>query len=580
MLYLRENLTNKEANVVYEATEKADGGKDLYMKGICIQGGVKNANQRVYPVSEISNAVDTINEQLKNGNSVLGEVDHPDDLKINLDRVSHTIESMWMDGPNGYGKLKILETPMGKLVKTMIEGGVNLGVSSRGSGEVNESSGNVSNFEIVTVDIVAQPSAPNAYPVAIYEGLLNMKGGAQVLEMAREANANDKVQKYLREEMLRLIRDLKIQEINMLDAIKPLLDSDLVNEDTRTAIQEEWDAKMGEVRNQVTAELREEFAQRYEHDKSTMVEALDRMVTEGLTTELSQIAEERKAIAEDRAKFVSKMKESSETFDSFLLKTLSEEIAELRSERAQQQDVIGKLEQFVTAQLAEEIGEFQKDRQDVVETKVRLVKEARSKFDELKTNFVKRTGAAVNEAVTDYLKGEMNQLKEDIQIAKENTFGRKIFETFATEFSASHLNENQKIKELEAELASQAELVAEVNEKLEETSKIVESKEQEIAMINETVERKDTLSTLLKPLNKDKAAIMTDLLESVQTSKLQAAFDRYLPAVLDGKQAKAAPKKEVIAESREVTGDKEQKTVQASTDDSNIVDIRKLAGLK
>jgi len=210
MLYLRENLTFKDANVVYEATENSNGGKDLYMKGICIQGGVENANKRVYPVSEITNAVKTINEQIKEGNSVLGEVDHPDDLKINLDRVSHMIESMWMDGPNGYGKLKILETPMGQLVKTMIQGGVKLGVSSRGSGNVNESSGQVADFEIVTVDVVAQPSAPNAYPVAIYEGLLNMRGGHKVLDMAREASGDAKVQKYLKEEMIRLIRDLKI----------------------------------------------------------------------------------------------------------------------------------------------------------------------------------------------------------------------------------------------------------------------------------------------------------------------------------------------------------------------------------
>jgi hypothetical protein len=210
MLYLRENLTYQEANVVVEAAENSMGGKDLYMKGICIQGGVKNANERVYPVAEITDAVTTINEQIKNGNSVLGEVDHPDDLKINLDRVSHMIESMWMDGPNGYGKLKILETPMGQLVKTMIEGGVKLGVSSRGSGNVSESTGQVADFEIVTVDVVAQPSAPNAYPVAIYEGLLNMRGGHKVLDMAREASGDAKVQKYLKEEMTRLIRDLKI----------------------------------------------------------------------------------------------------------------------------------------------------------------------------------------------------------------------------------------------------------------------------------------------------------------------------------------------------------------------------------
>jgi hypothetical protein len=210
MLYLRENLTFDQAGVVVEAKENTTGGKDLYMKGICIQGGVKNANQRVYPVSEITDAVSQINEQIKSGNSVLGEVDHPDDLKINLDRVSHMISEMWMDGPNGYGKLKILPTPMGNLVKTMLESGVKLGVSSRGSGNVSESTGNVSDFEIVTVDVVAQPSAPNAYPVAIYEGLLNMRGGHKVLDVAREANGDAKVQKYLKEEMIRLIRDLKI----------------------------------------------------------------------------------------------------------------------------------------------------------------------------------------------------------------------------------------------------------------------------------------------------------------------------------------------------------------------------------
>jgi len=206
-LYLRENLTFETAQI--QLVEGKDG-KELFMEGICIQGGVKNANERIYPVSEISNAVKTLNEQIKEGNSVLGEVDHPDDLKINLDRVCHMITSMWMDGPNGYGKLKILPTPMGELIKTMLQSGVRLGVSSRGSGNVDPHNGHVSDFEIVTVDVVAQPSAPNAYPKAIYEGLLNMKHGHTVLEMARESGSNDKVQKYLTNEVSRLIRDLKI----------------------------------------------------------------------------------------------------------------------------------------------------------------------------------------------------------------------------------------------------------------------------------------------------------------------------------------------------------------------------------
>ena len=211
MNYLREHLTFDNARMEVIAEANADGkGKNLYMKGIFIQGGVKNANQRVYPVSEISDAVSNVNKQIQEGYSVLGEVDHPDDLKINLDRVSHMITEMWMDGPNGFGKLKVLPTPMGQLVQTMLESGVKLGVSSRGSGNVNEGTGHVSDFDIVTVDIVAQPSAPNAYPKAVYEGLMNMRGGHRVLEMAKDAGADQKVQKYLREEVTRLIKDLKI----------------------------------------------------------------------------------------------------------------------------------------------------------------------------------------------------------------------------------------------------------------------------------------------------------------------------------------------------------------------------------
>ena len=207
MQNLSETLTFDQAKIVVES---ANEGKDLYMKGICIQGGVRNANQRVYPVSEIGRAVKTLNDQCSGGYSVLGEVDHPEGLNINLDRVSHMISEMWMDGPNGYGKLKILPTPMGTLVKTMLESGVKLGVSSRGSGNVAESTGDVSDFEIVTVDVVAQPSAPNAYPKAIYEGLLNMRNGHQALEIAKEANGNTRVQKYLKDEVTRLIKDLKI----------------------------------------------------------------------------------------------------------------------------------------------------------------------------------------------------------------------------------------------------------------------------------------------------------------------------------------------------------------------------------
>jgi hypothetical protein len=211
MKTLREQLTFNQANIQVLEESGPDGhGKSLYLKGICIEGNKRNANDRVYPLHEISKAVNTINQQIKEGNSVLGEVDHPDDLKINLDRVCHSVESMWMDGDAGCGKMKILPTPMGELIKTLLTSGVKLGVSSRGSGNVDDRTGHVSDFEIVTIDVVAQPSAPNAYPKAIYESLMNMKYGHRLLEVAREAGEDNKVQKYLKNEVVKLIRELKI----------------------------------------------------------------------------------------------------------------------------------------------------------------------------------------------------------------------------------------------------------------------------------------------------------------------------------------------------------------------------------
>ena len=207
MQVLSEHLTFDQAKVVVESSNE---GKDLYMKGICIQGNVKNANQRVYPTFEINKAVSKISDTIAGGQSVLGEVDHPEDLKINLDRVSHMLTNMYMEGNNGYGKLKILPTPMGKLVETMLQSGVKLGVSSRGSGNVDETTGNVSDFDIITVDVVAQPSAPNAYPTPIYESLLNMRHGHKVLEVAKAVKADARAQKHLKDGVIQLIKDLKI----------------------------------------------------------------------------------------------------------------------------------------------------------------------------------------------------------------------------------------------------------------------------------------------------------------------------------------------------------------------------------
>lgn len=204
---LYEYMSHDNAQLIVEASKD---GRDLKMKGIFIQGDVKNQNQRVYPLREIGNAVKLVNEKIATGDSVMGELDHPEELSINLDRVSHLITDMWMEGADGHGTLKIVPTPMGEIVKTLINSGAKLGVSSRGSGNVQDN-GEVSDFEIVTVDIVAQPSAPDAYPRTIYESLFNMKGGSQVFETARGVVHNDPIaHKYLQKDIIKFIKELKI----------------------------------------------------------------------------------------------------------------------------------------------------------------------------------------------------------------------------------------------------------------------------------------------------------------------------------------------------------------------------------
>ena len=206
---LLERLSFDDAQIRVESIENKDGSKNLFMKGIFIQGGVRNQNQRVYPIDEISKAVDSVNEKLQGGFSVLGEADHPEELTVNLDRVSHMITEMWMDGKNGYGKLKIIPTPMGNIVQTLLDSGAKLGVSSRGSGNVT-ADGKVSDFEIVTVDVVAQPSAPDAYPQSMYESLMNMRGGYRMHGMARYAHVDKVAQKHLTSDIVKFINELKV----------------------------------------------------------------------------------------------------------------------------------------------------------------------------------------------------------------------------------------------------------------------------------------------------------------------------------------------------------------------------------
>jgi hypothetical protein len=362
----------------------------------------------------------------------------------------------------------------------------------------------------------------------------------------------------------------------MLDAFKQLVESGVLSEETKGVVEAAFDQKIQENRDQVTAELREEFAQKYSHDKTVMVEAIDKMLSDRLAAEMAELYEDKKALAEAKVAYQQKIATDSKKLEGFVIKQLGKELVEFQNDRQKVTGNFQKLESFVVHALAKEISEFAVDKRDLAETKVKLVREAKSKFGEIRQAFIQRSAKVVENAVTKKLTSEIKQLKEDIESARNNDFGRRIYESFAQEFSASFLNEKSETSKLLKIIQKKEQELAEAQQVVAEKHQLAESVQRELRVQKDLMERKSVMAEMLAPLSADKREIMHELLESVQTPKLANAFDKYLPAVMDGAK-RVAPKKAMLAESTEITGNREAKP-EVGLD--NILDIRKLAGLK
>jgi len=361
-----------------------------------------------------------------------------------------------------------------------------------------------------------------------------------------------------------------------MEAIKDLLESDAITEAMASEIQEAFDAKVKENKLAVTAELREEFAKKYEHDKGVMIEAIDAMVSEKLSEEMAEFHEDRKQLAEQKAKYALAMKENANLMSQFVTKTLANEISELHEDQKTMATKFSVLEDFVVEQLASEIAEFQEDKKDLAETKVRLVREAKAHFEKVRKNFIERSATAIENVVSTGLKAEISQLKEDIEAARKNDFGRKIFEAFSSEYMNSHLNEKSETAKLLKLVDAKNKQIAEAKTFVTKAKEIAESKDAEVKRLVEAQKRAKIMSELVSPLSKDQKDIMTDLLETVQTTKLRESFDKYLPSVIDGKSP--AKQKAPLTEAKEVTGNREISS-DSKQIDTNVVDMKRLAGL-
>lgn len=360
----------------------------------------------------------------------------------------------------------------------------------------------------------------------------------------------------------------------MLEVLKNLFENNVVSEEFKAEIEDAWNKKIQENRELVTAELREEFAQKFESDKAALVEALDKMMTDKLSEEIVEFREDKKQLAEAKAKYHKKMKKDAEAMKEFVFRKLHAELSELHEDQKVMVSNFSKLEEFVVNQLAKEISEFHQDKKDVVETKVRLVKEGKTQLEALKAKFIQRSAKMVEEAVTKTLQKEITQLKEDISSARANDFGRRIFEAFASEYTHSYLNEKGEVQKVLKDMETLKSELAEAKSQISEKTQLVESKQAEIARMRDIDARKEVVSELLAPLAKDKREVMKGLLESVQTSKLRIAFDKYLPAVMSDNTAT----KQALVEAKAVTGNKTQ--THNGVVENNIIEIRRLAGLK
>jgi hypothetical protein len=363
----------------------------------------------------------------------------------------------------------------------------------------------------------------------------------------------------------------------MLDALKGLFENNVISEEIQESIESAFAAKITEAKEQATQQLREEFAQRYEHDKQTMIEAVDRMITDNLSQELVEFADDRKQLAEMKAKYAVKMRNDAGVMKEFVTRQLASEVAELHEDQVAMASKFGALEQFVVEALAQEITEFYKDKQDLAETKVRLVREGREQLKKVKQQFVERAAGMVDQVVSESLSSELTALKEDIDAARRNDFGRKLFEAFASEYQTSYLSEKSETAKLLKVIDIKELAITEAHVAAEQAKALVESKEAEIATLKQSQERKAIMNELLAPLNTEQRDIMGELMESVKTSRLVESFDKYLPAVIAGK---APQKKQALVEAKEITGNKVSNSNRSSEDDGNIIDIRRLAGLK
>ena len=353
-----------------------------------------------------------------------------------------------------------------------------------------------------------------------------------------------------------------------------------LSEDSRTQIVGLWEEKLTEAREEVAGVLREEFARKFEHDKGVLVESMDRFLTDRVRVELEEFAEDKKTLVTERVAYKSKLVEHTGMLNRFITESVAKEMKEFYSEKKAMKENFKKLENFLLKQLAEEIREFRVDKKSLVEQKVKMVTEGRLKLQETKSQFVKRAAQIIESNIEKTLRSEISQFKDDIRVARENDFGRKIFESVAAEFMTSYLNEGTEISKMQKIVESKTNEMNALRATVVKSKRIVENMDTQLKASQDLVVRQKVMNELLAPLSKDKQGVMKELLESVQTKNLQGSYNKYLPSVLNEAEVRKPAFGRVQLNEATLSAKTGDRAVVAQTEESEeSSDLRKILSL-
>jgi len=402
------------------------------------------------------------------------------------------------------------------------------------------------------------------------------------------------------------------------DALKPLLENELLDDASKQAISEAWEINLKEAREEIETQLREEYTSRYEHDKGVLVEAVERMVTDGMSVEIAEFVADSKRLTEQQVKLAEeirkaridakeKLAEQMQMLETFVLETLGTEIGAFEADRREIKEgkravakklrecrveyneklaeSVAKMGDFVVNQLSTEMGDFHQDKVALRNQRVRMIAEGKKAIAETRKQIIARSSKLIESRIPKMLEAEMTQFKDDIIASRQKKFGSEMFEAFVAEYKTTFFNESVEVKKLSDQIVESDEKLKKASALFESATKMVKDSQKKQVLAESKATRIVVTNELLSKLSGSQKDVMAELLEGVKTENLRAQFRKYIPAVTSGAGATALSRKTSTVKplqegKKEITGNKENNKLTESVDSEDASDVAELIEMK